>query len=189
MPGDVYASQEGAGDRSGLRGLLATDAGGAKTRVTFDLCGGADQNQMRFRLTQAWASFGSWLLGCTDGVFMDGDVSPNVLDFWGPSGMIFVRDPQIRWTPWDQNGVRAVVGLEVPSAAIDEGEAAAIGEAKAGPRECRRLGARFAKCPLRRWWKPVPSSLVKGKRRPERRTVRLRCGDRQISAVGFDDSC
>jgi hypothetical protein len=51
-------------------------------------------------------------------------VFPNVLDFWGPSGMIFVRDPQIRWTPWDANGLKAVVGLEVPSAAIDEGKAA-----------------------------------------------------------------
>jgi len=107
-----------------IRGFLPTDAGEVKTRLAFDLWGGADQNQVRFRLTQAWASFGAFLFGYTDSIFMDGDVFPNVLDFWGPSGMIFVRDPQIRWTPWDANGLKFVVGLEVPSAAIDEGKAA-----------------------------------------------------------------
>jgi hypothetical protein len=107
-----------------IRGFLPTDAGEVKTRLAFDLWGGADQNQVRFRLTQAWASFGQWLFGYTDSIFMDGDVFPNVLDFWGPSGMMFVRDPQIRWTPWDAYGFKAVVGLEVPSAAIDEGKAA-----------------------------------------------------------------
>ena len=107
-----------------IRGFLPTDAGEVKTRLAFDLWGGADQNQVRFRLTQAWASFGAFLFGYTDSIFMDGNVFPNVLDFWGPSGMIFVRDPQIRWTPWDANGLKFVVGLEVPSAAIDEGKAA-----------------------------------------------------------------
>jgi len=116
-----------------IRGFLPTDAGEVKTRLAFDLWGGADQNQVRFRLTQAWASFGQWLFGYTDSIFMDGDVFPNILDFWGPSGMIFVRDPQIRWTPWNANGFKAVIGLEVPSAAIDEGKAADLFSCTAGP--------------------------------------------------------
>ena len=33
------------------------------TRLAFDLWGGADDAQVRFRLTQAWASFGAWLFG------------------------------------------------------------------------------------------------------------------------------
>jgi hypothetical protein len=116
-----------------IRGFLPTDAGEVKTRLAFDLWGGADDGQVRFRLTQAWGSFGAWLFGYTDSIFMDGDIFPNVLDFWGPSGMIFVRDPQIRWTPWDANGLKAVVGLEVPSAAIDEGKAADLFRCTAGP--------------------------------------------------------
>jgi hypothetical protein len=116
-----------------IRGFLPTDAGEVKTRLAFDLWGGADDGQVRFRLTQAWGSFGAWLFGYTDSIFMDGDIFPNVLDFWGPSGMIFVRDPQIRWTPWDANGLKAVIGLEVPSAAIDEGKAADLFRCTAGP--------------------------------------------------------
>jgi len=116
-----------------IRGFLPTDAGEVTTRLAFDLWGGADQGQVRFRLTQAWASFGQWLFGYTDSMFMDGDVFPNVLDFWGPSGMIFVRDPQIRWTPWDANGFKAMIGLEVPTAAIDEGKAADIFKCTPGP--------------------------------------------------------
>ena len=30
---------------------------------------------------------------------MDGDVFPNTIDYWGPSGMVFLRNPQVRWTP------------------------------------------------------------------------------------------
>ena len=51
---------------------------------------------------RAWALFNAFLFGYTDSMFMDGDIFPNILDFWGPSGMKFVRDPQIRWTPWMQ---------------------------------------------------------------------------------------
>jgi hypothetical protein len=43
-----------------IRVFLPTDAGEVKTRLAFDLWGGADQNQVRFRLTQAWASFGQF---------------------------------------------------------------------------------------------------------------------------------
>ena len=28
--------------------------------------------------------------------FMDIDVVPNTIDYWGPGGMVFVRNPQLR---------------------------------------------------------------------------------------------
>jgi hypothetical protein len=58
-----------------------------KHELAFDLWGGADDGQARFR------SFGAWLFGYTDSVFMDSDVFPNVLGLVG--SVIFVRDPQI----------------------------------------------------------------------------------------------
>jgi len=30
---------------------------------------------------------------------MDIDVFPNTIDYWGPSGMVFYRNVQMRWTP------------------------------------------------------------------------------------------
>jgi hypothetical protein len=33
---------------------------------------------------------------------MDGDIFPNVVDYWGPAGMVFVRTPQIRLTFYDR---------------------------------------------------------------------------------------
>src|SRR5206468_2524312 len=39
------------------------------------------------------------LAGQTHSLFMDVDVFPDVLDYWGPSGMVFLRNPQLRWTP------------------------------------------------------------------------------------------
>jgi DcaP outer membrane protein len=105
-----------------IKGFLPTDMGEVKTELAFDLWGGADEGQVRFRLTQAWGSFGPYLFGYTDSLFMDIDVFPNIIDFWGPSGMMFLRDPQIRWTPYNQSGLKLAVALEVPGAAIDEGK-------------------------------------------------------------------
>ena len=109
-----------------FKAFLPTETGEVKARFAFDLWGGADDGQVRMRLTQAWGSFNGWLFGYTESAFMDLDVFPNTIDFWGPSGMIFVRDPQIRWTPIDQGGLRLAVAAEVPSAAIDEGKAVTV---------------------------------------------------------------
>jgi hypothetical protein len=52
---------------------------------------------------------------------MDGDVFPNVVDYWGPAGMVFVRNPQIRYTFLDKGGWTAAIALEHPSDDIDPG--------------------------------------------------------------------
>jgi hypothetical protein len=68
-------------------------------KFEFDLYGtGVDAGQTTFRLRHAYGSWGPLLAGQTNTVFMDGDTFPNVVDYWGPNGMVFIRTPQIRYT-------------------------------------------------------------------------------------------
>ena len=54
---------------------------------------GADAGKTTIRLRHAYAQWGELLAGQTNSVFMDGDSFPNVIDYWGPTGMIFLRNP------------------------------------------------------------------------------------------------
>ena len=59
------------------------------TKFEFDMFGvGADEGQTTIRLRHAYGEWKSILAGQTNSVFMDGDVFPNVIDYWGPSGMV-----------------------------------------------------------------------------------------------------
>jgi hypothetical protein len=107
----------------GVKGFLPTPEGVVKTQFEFDLFGmGANAGSTMFHLQQAWGSWGPVLVGHTDSLFMDGDVFPNIIDYWGPSGMIFIRDPQLRWTPYDMDGLVFAVALEVPGFSGDLGK-------------------------------------------------------------------
>jgi hypothetical protein len=52
---------------------------------------------------------------------MDGDVFPNVIDYWGPPGQVNTRTPQIRWTFVKNENWMAAIALEHPSNDIDPG--------------------------------------------------------------------
>ena len=58
---------------------------------------GVDAGQTTIRLRHAYGRWGPILAGQTNSLFMDGDLFPNVVDYWGPAGMVFVRNPQIRF--------------------------------------------------------------------------------------------
>jgi hypothetical protein len=93
-----------------------------EAKFEFDLFGtGADEGKTTFRVRHMYAKWGPFLAGQTNTLFMDGDIFPNVLDYWGPTGMVFVRNPQIRFTFLDGNGWNAAVALEHPSDDIDPG--------------------------------------------------------------------
>ena len=64
--------------------------------------------------------------GQTYSNFMDIDVFPNTIDYWGPSGMVFVRNPQLRITPWSQDGMGLSFSLEAPNSALDTGKISEI---------------------------------------------------------------
>jgi hypothetical protein len=55
-------------------------------------------------------------------------VFPNTIDYWGPSGMVFYRNVQIRWTPWRTENSHFAVAIERPSNDIDDGNIRTIEE-------------------------------------------------------------
>lgn len=90
-------------------------------RFEFDLYGvGDDAGQTTFRLRHAYGEWGPILAGQTNSLFMDGDTFPNTVDYWGPNGMVFLRNPQIRYT-YKSGANQFSVALEQPSNDIDPG--------------------------------------------------------------------
>jgi hypothetical protein len=108
--------------RFGVRSSTPTDLGEFKTQFEFELFGvGVDEGQTTIRLRHAYGEIGQWLAGQTWSPFMDPDVFPNSLEYWGPTGMVFFRNVQVRWTPIAQGGKTLMVALERPGASGDAG--------------------------------------------------------------------
>jgi hypothetical protein len=94
-----------------------------EAKFEFDLFGtGDDAGKTHMRIRHMYASWGPFLAGQTNTLFMDGDIAPNSIEYWGPPGMAWLRNPQIRWTFWDRNGLTAAIALEHPSNDIDPGQ-------------------------------------------------------------------
>jgi hypothetical protein len=108
--------------RFGVQGRLPAGNDSIYTRFEFDMFGvGGDEGQTTMRLRHAYGQWGPWLAGQTHSLFMDIDVFPNTIDYWGPSGMVFLRNPQIRWTP--VSGPQSfAVAIEKPGNDIDSGQ-------------------------------------------------------------------
>ena len=86
--------------RLGVRSSTPTALGELKTIFEFELFGtGVDAGQTTFRLRHAWGELGAFGAGQTWSPFMDPDVFPNSLEYWGPTGIPFFRNVQLRWTP------------------------------------------------------------------------------------------
>ena len=93
-----------------------------EVKVEFDLFGvGVDAGQTTFRLRHAYGRWGPILGGQTNSLFMDGDLFPNTIDYWGPTGMVFLRNPQLRFYLMENEEFLAAVALEKPSNDIDAG--------------------------------------------------------------------
>ena len=109
--------------RLGVRSSTPTKYGPLKTIFEFELFGvGSDAGQTTFRLRHAWGEIGQFGAGQYWSVFMDIDVFPNSLEYWGPAGMVFYRNVQARWTPWQtESGSRFAVSLERPGGSGDGG--------------------------------------------------------------------
>jgi hypothetical protein len=107
--------------RFGVRGEQYTAIGKLKYEFEFDMFGvGVDAGQTTIRPRQYWGEIGPILAGQTNSVFMDGDIFPNVIEYWGPNGMVFLRNPQLRYTPL--NGPTTLMfALEKPGASGDAG--------------------------------------------------------------------
>jgi DcaP outer membrane protein len=109
--------------RFGAKGFIPTDMGELKTIFEFELFGtGVDAGQTTFRLRHAWGELGQIGAGQTWSPFMDPDVFPNEIEYWGPNGMVFFRNVQLRWTPWQKGDSNFMVALERPGASADQGD-------------------------------------------------------------------
>jgi hypothetical protein len=117
--GRTYASVRQS--RLGVKGWIPTSMGEIKTIFEFELFGtGVDAGQTTFRLRHAWGELGPFGVGQTWSPFMDPDVFPNTIEYWGPTGMVFFRNVQIRWMPM-QGENELFIALERPGASGDGG--------------------------------------------------------------------
>lgn len=120
---DGQASLSVKQSRFGVKGEFPTEKGPIKTKFEFDMFGvGSDAGETTIRLRHAYGEWGQWLAGQTNSLFMDGDIFPNTIDYWGPSGMVFLRNPQIRWTPVNSDRRSVAIAIENPGNDIDSGQ-------------------------------------------------------------------
>lgn len=117
--GNFYASVRQT--RLGFKNYFETDLGELKTQFEFELFGtGVDAGQTTIRLRHAYAELGKFGAGQTWSPFMDIDVFPNTVEYWGPTGMVFFRNIQVRYMPI-QGDTRLTFALERPGASADQG--------------------------------------------------------------------
>src|SRR5262245_20271197 len=108
--------------RLGVKSTTPTRLGELKTTFEFELFGtGVDAGQTTFRLRHAYGELGQFGAGQYWTVFMDINVFPNSLEYWGPTGMVFFRNVQVRWMPI-QGDTYMTIALERPGASADQGD-------------------------------------------------------------------
>lgn len=107
--------------RFGIKNYFDTPMGELRTHFEFEMFGtGVDAGQTTIRLRHAYAELGQFGAGQYWSPFMDIDVFPNTVEYWGPNGMAFFRNVQVRWMPI-QGDTRLTIALERPGAAADQG--------------------------------------------------------------------
>ena len=108
--------------RFGAKATMPTSMGDLKTTFEFELFGvGGDEGQTTFRLRHAYGELGHFGAGQTWSPFMDPDVFPNSLEYWGPTGMVFFRNVQVRYFRDLGANSHIVLALERPGASGDQG--------------------------------------------------------------------
>lgn len=117
--GNVYFSVRQT--RLGFKNYFDTPLGKLFTQFEFEMFGtGVDAGQTTIRLRHAYAELGQFGVGQYWSPFMDIDVFPNTVEYWGPNGMVFFRNIQFRWMPI-KGDTRLTFALEQPGASADQG--------------------------------------------------------------------
>ena len=108
--------------RFGVKNYFDTPLGELFTQFEFEMFGtGVDAGQTTIRLRHAYGQLGKFGAGQYWSPFMDIDVFPNTVEYWGPNGMAFFRNVQFRYMPI-QGDSRLTLALERPGASADAGE-------------------------------------------------------------------
>jgi hypothetical protein len=107
--------------RFGVKADFPAGDAAIKTIFEFELFGvGVDAGQTTIRLRHAYGEYKKWGAGQYWSPFMDIDVFPNSIEYWGPSGMAFFRNVQVRYMPL-QGRNAVTIALERPGASGDPG--------------------------------------------------------------------
>ena len=108
--------------RFGVAGYTPTKLGDLKVVYEFDMFGtGSDEGQTTMRLRYAYGELGRFLAGQATSPFMDDDAWPNTIEYWGPCGMVFYRNVQIRYAPIKTADKELFIALERPGSGADKG--------------------------------------------------------------------
>ena len=115
----VYSVRQ---SRLGIKGEWDTSAGKVSALFESELYGvGGDAGQTTPRLRHAWVTWENFGMGQYWSNFMDADVFPNTIDYWGPTGMVFYRNKQARYT-FNLAEDEFAVALEDPDTALTVGK-------------------------------------------------------------------
>ena len=107
--------------RFGVKSYIPTAKGELRTTFEWEMFGvGVDAGQTTIRLRHAYGELGKVGAGQYWSPFMDIDVFPNTIEYWGPNGMVFFRNVQVRYMPI-QGDSRLTFALERPGASGDAG--------------------------------------------------------------------
>jgi DcaP outer membrane protein len=98
---------------------------------------GNDAGQTTFRVRHAYLQYNKFGAGQYHSVFMDMDIFPDSIEYWGPPGMILFRNVQVRYMPVMGDRHNVAISLERPGASGDVGRYDDFVAARAG------LNARF----------------------------------------------
>lgn len=115
-----------------------TEVGDIDTHLEFDFLRNTGNevlsNSFTPRLRHAYGTIGPLLIGQTWTTFMDVDAYPWTVDFFGPAGFSFIRQPMIRWTQDLGGGNSLAFALEQPElvASSDTAGALAVGTGAVG---------------------------------------------------------
>jgi len=156
-PGDPGCGKDGATIFSvrqsslGFKAFIPTSYGEIKTDVSFDLFGTDGGTNVHW--LNLWGELGAFGVGQYYSNYMDIDVFPNTIDYWGPSGMIFLRNPQFRYTALDRDGMKVALSLEAPNSVLDTGKLTEVDPAfGVGVQAWNRLPDAIASFRLDRDW-------------------------------------
>ncbi len=107
----------------GVKSNTPTSLGELKTQFDFDLIGvGKDIGQTTFHLVNAYGQLGKLGAGQTASAFMDMDVFPVVMDYWGPLSRVFFLNLQLRYSAIETERQKLLVALERPGGTADGGD-------------------------------------------------------------------
>ncbi|MEM1114148.1 MAG: DcaP family trimeric outer membrane transporter [Pseudomonadota bacterium] len=107
--------------RLGVKSDIETDVGTFSALLEAELFGvGGDAGQTTPRLRHAWVTWNDLGMGQYWSNFMDADVFPNTIDYWGPTGMVFYRNQQIRYS-WQIGEDEFAISLEDPDTSLTVG--------------------------------------------------------------------